>query len=137
MGRREVVEHGRPGYARYVRADGAAPSALRRAAAAVARLLATDLDRQLGPLLRAAGLREVAREAVGLGGAFVVARAEREASGSETGRLRNASQGDDGPPLHAGRAPATAGQVPFRRVRRVAGLCHAPPIPIDAVGIRL
>ncbi len=65
--------------------DGAAPSALRRAAAAVARLIATDLNRQLGPLLRAAGLREVRREPVGLGGAFVVARADREASGCQAG----------------------------------------------------
>jgi SAM-dependent methyltransferase len=62
-------------------ADGERPSAGRRVAAAVARVVATDLNRQLGPLLRAAGLREVAREPVGLGGAFVVARAERDASG--------------------------------------------------------
>jgi len=47
-------------------------------AAAVARVVATDLNRQLGPLLAAAGLREVAREPVGLGGAFVAARADRE-----------------------------------------------------------
>ena len=59
--------------------DGERPSPGRRAAAAVARVLATDLNRQLGPLLDAAGLREVAREPVGLGGAFVVARAEKPA----------------------------------------------------------
>lgn len=57
--------------------DDAVASPLRRAAAAVARLVATELNRQLGPLLRAGGLREVRREPVGLGGAFVVARAER------------------------------------------------------------
>jgi hypothetical protein len=57
--------------------DGAGPSALRRAAAAVARRLATDLNRQLGLLLRASGLREVHREPAGLGGAFVVALGER------------------------------------------------------------
>lgn len=57
--------------------DDTVASPLRRAAAAVARLVATDLNRQLGPLLRAGGLREVRREPVGLGGAFVVARAER------------------------------------------------------------
>ena len=60
--------------------DGEVPSAPRRAAAAVARVVATDLNRQLGPLLRAGGLREVRREPVGLAGAFVVARAERKAS---------------------------------------------------------
>ena len=58
--------------------DDATPSAGRRAASAVARVVATDLDRRLGPLLRAAGLRETAREAAGMGGLFVVARAERD-----------------------------------------------------------
>ncbi|HZF66571.1 MAG TPA: methyltransferase domain-containing protein [Gemmatirosa sp.] len=58
--------------------DGARPTLVRRVAAAVARVVATDLNRQLGPLLAAAGLREVAREPVGLGGAFVAARADRE-----------------------------------------------------------
>lgn len=57
--------------------DGARPSPLRRVAAAITRVVATDLNRQLGPLLRAGGLREVACETVGLGGAFVVARADR------------------------------------------------------------
>jgi ubiquinone/menaquinone biosynthesis C-methylase UbiE len=60
--------------------DDARPSPGRRAAAAVARLIATDLNRQLGPLLRAGALREVCREPAGLGGAFVVARADRDAS---------------------------------------------------------
>ena len=57
--------------------DSAHPS-LGRRMAAVARLLATDLNRQLGPLLRAGGLREARRESIGLGGAFVVARADRD-----------------------------------------------------------
>lgn len=60
---------------------GAAPSPGRRAAAAVARVLATDLNVQLGPLLGAAGLRAVARKPVGLGGTFVVVRAERRPVG--------------------------------------------------------
>jgi hypothetical protein len=45
----------------------------------VARVVATDLNRQLGPLLAAAGLREARREAVGLGGMFVVSRADKRA----------------------------------------------------------
>ena len=57
--------------------DAARASIVRRVAAAVARAVATDLNRQLGPLFGAAGLREAAREPVGLGGAFVVARADR------------------------------------------------------------
>lgn len=57
--------------------DGERPSPARRAAAAVARVIATDLNRQLGPLMAAAGLREVAREPVGLGRTFVVARADK------------------------------------------------------------
>ncbi|GAB1341685.1 class I SAM-dependent methyltransferase [Gemmatimonas sp.] len=58
--------------------DGERPSLGRRVAAAVARVIATDLNRQLGPLLATAGLREVAREPVGLGGAFVVSRGNKE-----------------------------------------------------------
>ncbi len=61
--------------------DGARPSWARRAAAAVARVVATDLNRQLGPLLAAAGFRETRREAVGLGGTFVVASAVRAGAG--------------------------------------------------------
>jgi phosphatidylethanolamine/phosphatidyl-N-methylethanolamine N-methyltransferase len=56
--------------------DGERPSLRRRIAAVVMRLVATDLNRQLGPLLKAAGLRVVASEAIGLGGMFVVARVE-------------------------------------------------------------
>lgn len=54
--------------------DGATASAGRRAASAVTGLLATELNRQLGPLVDAAGLTVARREAVGLHGAFVVAR---------------------------------------------------------------
>lgn len=58
-------------------ADAARPSLARRAADTVAGMVATRLNRRLGPLLDAAGLRETRREPVGLGGTFVVARAER------------------------------------------------------------
>jgi phosphatidylethanolamine/phosphatidyl-N-methylethanolamine N-methyltransferase len=61
--------------------DGARPSLGRRAAAAVARVVATDLNRQLGPLVDAAGLHEVTREPVGLGGTFFVARANKPPRG--------------------------------------------------------
>ena len=57
--------------------DGASASLARRAAGALARLAATDLNRQLGPLLEAGGLRLCALEAVGMGGLFVAARAEK------------------------------------------------------------
>ena len=59
--------------------DGARASVGRRVASAIARVIATDLNRQLGPLLAAAGLREVVREPAGFGGTFVVARADRPA----------------------------------------------------------
>jgi phosphatidylethanolamine/phosphatidyl-N-methylethanolamine N-methyltransferase len=57
--------------------DGERPSLRRRIAAVVMRLVATDLNRQLGPLLKAAGLRVVATESIGLSGMFVVARVEK------------------------------------------------------------
>lgn len=60
-------------------ADDARPSAVRRAVDAVASVVATTVNRQLGPLLAGAGLRLVHREAVGLGGLFVAARAEKRA----------------------------------------------------------
>jgi phosphatidylethanolamine/phosphatidyl-N-methylethanolamine N-methyltransferase len=63
--------------------DGVRPSVGRRLPAAVARVIATDLNRQLGLLLAAAGLREIAREPVGLGGRFVVARAEGRPLGGD------------------------------------------------------
>ena len=59
--------------------DDASASLPRRAAGALARLVATDLNRQLGPLLAAGGLTLRAREAVGMGGLFVAARAEKVA----------------------------------------------------------
>jgi phosphatidylethanolamine/phosphatidyl-N-methylethanolamine N-methyltransferase len=58
-------------------ADDARPSLLRRLAAAVTRVVATDLNVQLGPLAAGAGLRVTHREPVGPGELFVVARAER------------------------------------------------------------
>jgi ubiquinone/menaquinone biosynthesis C-methylase UbiE len=60
--------------------DGRRASPLRRVVSAVADVVASDFNRQLGPLLAAGGLRLVAREAVGLGGNVVVARAEPDAA---------------------------------------------------------
>lgn len=59
--------------------DGAVPSAARRVASAIARVLATDLNVRLGPVVNAAGLTLTRREPAGLKGLFVVARAERGA----------------------------------------------------------
>ena len=58
-------------------ADGARPSLLRRVANVVARVVATDLTRELGPLLSAGELVAVHDEPAGPGGLFrvVVARA--------------------------------------------------------------
>ena len=61
--------------------DGQEASLARRGADVVARVAATTLNRRLAPLLDAAGLVETRREAVGLGGTFVVARAERRRAG--------------------------------------------------------
>lgn len=63
--------------------DHASPSRGRRLASAIASVIATDLNRQLGPLLDAAGLVLVHREPVALGGMFVAARAEKPAHGVE------------------------------------------------------
>jgi ubiquinone/menaquinone biosynthesis C-methylase UbiE len=59
--------------------DDAAASIARRAAGAAARIVATDLNRQLGPLLAEGGLTLRAREPAGLGGLFVAARADKVA----------------------------------------------------------
>jgi ubiquinone/menaquinone biosynthesis C-methylase UbiE len=56
--------------------DDRRPSVLRRAVDAVANVVATTVNRQLGPLADAAGLRVTRSEPVGLGGLFVVARLE-------------------------------------------------------------
>ena len=58
-------------------ADGERPSLVRRAANVVARIVATDLTRTLGPLLRAGGLVAVHDEPAGPGRLFriVLARA--------------------------------------------------------------
>lgn len=58
-------------------ADDASASPARAAAGAIARCVATDLNRKLGPLLEAGGLTLVAREPVGMGGLFVAARADK------------------------------------------------------------
>jgi hypothetical protein len=43
----------------------------------LARIAATEINRQPRPLIEAAGLRLCARESVGLGGLFIAARAEK------------------------------------------------------------
>lgn len=58
-------------------ADDARASLARRAAGVAARLVATDLNRQLGPLLACGSLTLRHSEPVGLGGLFVAARAEK------------------------------------------------------------
>lgn len=55
---------------------GRRPSAARRVVSAVSDVVASDLNRELEPILAAARLRLVAYEPVGLGGNFVAARAE-------------------------------------------------------------
>jgi phosphatidylethanolamine/phosphatidyl-N-methylethanolamine N-methyltransferase len=59
--------------------DGARPSPLRRAAAFVANAVATDLNRQLGPLLAEGGLVLERREPALLGGLFEAALARKPA----------------------------------------------------------
>ncbi|PAP75301.1 class I SAM-dependent methyltransferase [Rubrivirga marina] len=60
--------------------DGARPSLRRRAASAAARVVATDLTRQLGPLLEGAGLVLERREPVLFGGLFEAALARKPPS---------------------------------------------------------
>ncbi|TAK44429.1 MAG: methyltransferase domain-containing protein [Betaproteobacteria bacterium] len=57
--------------------DDAVASPLRRAAGALASIVATNLNRQLGPLLVEGGLSLRALEPAGLGGLFVAARADK------------------------------------------------------------
>jgi len=59
--------------------DGTVASPLRRAAGALARFVATDLNRQLGPLLATGGLTLRALEPAGLGGLFIAACADKAA----------------------------------------------------------
>ena len=60
--------------------DGARPTLRRRLASALARVVATDLNRQLGPLLEVAGLSLVHREPVLFGGLFEAAVARKPAT---------------------------------------------------------
>ena len=60
--------------------DGERPSLRRRLAGAVARVVATDLNRQLGPLLDHAGLVLVHREPALFGGLFEAALARKPLS---------------------------------------------------------
>ena len=55
---------------------GRRAGAARRLVGAVSDVVASDLNRELAPILAAAGLRLTAYEPVGLGGNFVAARAE-------------------------------------------------------------
>lgn len=59
--------------------DDAVASPLRRVAGALASIVATNLNRQLGPLLVEVGLSLRALEPAGLGGLFVAARADKAA----------------------------------------------------------
>ena len=58
--------------------DGVRPSFWRRIVSAVACVIATALNRQLGRLARAAGLVAVASEPVALGGMLITARGEAD-----------------------------------------------------------
>ena len=60
--------------------DGERPSLRRRLMGAVARVVATDLNRQLGPLLRGAGLVLERREPALFGGLFEAALARKPLS---------------------------------------------------------
>lgn len=60
--------------------DGAQPSIARRAANLVARLVATEITRKLGPLADAAGLRVEHREPAGTGGFFSIALLRKPAA---------------------------------------------------------
>ena len=67
--------------------DDAVASPLRRAAGALASIVATNLNRQLGPLLAEGGLSLRALEPVGLGGLFVAARADKAAHSCRESRF--------------------------------------------------
>jgi ubiquinone/menaquinone biosynthesis C-methylase UbiE len=58
---------------------GRRPSAVRRLLGAVADVVASDLNREVEPLLEGAGLRLTALEPVGFAGNFVAGRAEKPA----------------------------------------------------------
>ena len=59
---------------------GRRPSVARRLFSAVADVVASDLNREVEPLLEAAGLRLTVLEPVGFGGNFVAGRAEKPAA---------------------------------------------------------
>jgi ubiquinone/menaquinone biosynthesis C-methylase UbiE len=63
-------------------ADAAEPSLVRRAASAVANVIATDLNRRLGPLLDASGLVLEREEPILFGGLFRVALIHKPVSDS-------------------------------------------------------
>jgi ubiquinone/menaquinone biosynthesis C-methylase UbiE len=67
--------------------DDAVASPMRRAAGALASLVATNLNRQLGPLLVAGELTLRERESVGVGGLFIAARADKAALSSTGSRF--------------------------------------------------
>jgi phosphatidylethanolamine/phosphatidyl-N-methylethanolamine N-methyltransferase len=58
--------------------EGRFPSVARRALNNIARVIATDINRELRPLLAGSGLRLTSMEEVGFGGNFVVARAVKD-----------------------------------------------------------
>jgi ubiquinone/menaquinone biosynthesis C-methylase UbiE len=68
--------------------DDQRPSLLRRLVDVVANVVATTVNRQLGPIARAAGFRVVTLEATGMGGLFVAARLEPASFGAGSGEGR-------------------------------------------------
>lgn len=71
--------------------DDQRPGPLRRAVDAVANVVATTVNRQLGPIARAGGFRVTTQEATGMGGLFVAARLEPDAAVPRTGSEGRAS----------------------------------------------
>ena len=76
--------------------DDRRPSALRRLVDVVANVIATRVNRQLGPLALAAGLRVAHREATGLGVFFVAARLEHATAPPAAAAAPGSASGRDG-----------------------------------------